>query len=181
MNPFLSKMDCCVCLENKKPDFKCHTCSAMVCDGCQHKRIMLNVVDQHVYYMDAEEVKDILKCPCCRVINWRELYDTVLHYMIDISECGENQHQIPSIRYLMRNIDERYGHEFEVDPFDEDESRADRRHLWSKFEARLRYERDFRPFKRNMTIRLKKYFQMLIPGENVEIVLIDPESDTDEN
>jgi len=105
------------------------------------------------------------------------MYDICLSYMLDISQVGEWQHQIPVTRYLMRNIDEIHGHEFETDPFDEDESRRDRRHVGLQFEARLRYEHDFRPFKRNMTIRLRKHFQALHPGENVEIVLIDPDDE----
>ena len=174
-------MDCCICLEKKSKRLECHTCRASVCNDCYEDLIEHHVINIHVYYMEPEEVKLVLRCPCCRQVNWREMYDICLGYMLDISDCGEWEHQIPVIRYLMRNIDERFGHEFEVDPFDEEESRSDRRHIGILFEERLRYERDFRPFKRNMTIRLKKHFQTLHPGENVEIVLIDPESDTDEN
>lgn len=173
--------DCPICLENKSTGFKCHTCRTSVCNDCYEDLRQHHIVDGHVYYMDAEEVKLVLRCPCCREINWREMYDICWNYMLDIDQVGELQHQIPAIRYLMRNIDERLGHEFEVDPFDEDESRRDRRQVGLVFEARLRYERDFRPFKRNMTLRLRKHFQTLHPGENVEIVLIDPDTDTDEN
>jgi hypothetical protein len=174
-------MDCPICLEKKSTGFKCHTCRASVCQDCYEDLIQHHILEGHIYYIEGDEVKLVLSCPCCRSMNWREMYDICLSYMLDISEVGEWQHQIPATRYLMRNIDERLGHEFEVDPFDEDESRRDRRHIGSLFESRLRNEGDRRPFKRNMTIRLKKHFQAIHPGENVEIVLIDPESDTDEN
>ena len=82
-------MTCCICLteetdkyvKNPVNHYRCPTCvDGLVCSTCIPEFDPRGVV--WVGFMD--EVIDIIRCPCCRALNWKYYYDCfVSHYDYD--------------------------------------------------------------------------------------------------
>jgi len=68
-------MTCCVCLEEKEGYFNCLTCdSGKVCVDC-YCEIDKNGIG---FLSHNEDIKDIIKCPCCRSLNWKFAFKQII-------------------------------------------------------------------------------------------------------
>ena len=81
-------MYCVICLEQnnnkyKKSSpavFKCYTCNeGFVCNKC------LPCVDKSgsIFLGTLREVKKVIKCPCCRTLNWNYHYNQVVQITLE--------------------------------------------------------------------------------------------------
>jgi hypothetical protein len=77
--------NCCVCFENfEKDGFKCDTCNlGKVCDNCYVNNWTFIEDDferRYGYECDIgirEILEKVIKCPCCRNLNWKEVYSSI--------------------------------------------------------------------------------------------------------
>ena len=68
-------MTCCVCLEENKSYFNCLTCeSGKICVNC-YSEIDENGIG---FLDDNEDIKKIIKCPCCRSLNWKFAFKQII-------------------------------------------------------------------------------------------------------
>jgi len=75
------KSICNVCLDDKEYNeysclnMKCYTCKeGFVCSSC----IPTYDPSGTPYLCDIEEVKKVLKCPCCQTLNWKYHYSQII-------------------------------------------------------------------------------------------------------
>ena len=87
-------MSCCVCFneiqELSNWEYQCQTCTdGIICYTCFHNvtnRIPLNLLRNTT---KADNMK-ILRCPCCRQINWKHLHNEIVNNMyLDIENNYE--------------------------------------------------------------------------------------------
>lgn len=92
---------CCVCLEGEVLEYKCDYCvEGIMCYNCYgknwvycEKAFMRNKVQHRDYLYECDiEMKhkklltEIIKCPCCRSINWRKVYKSIFEFILE-SDC----------------------------------------------------------------------------------------------
>jgi hypothetical protein len=84
-------MNCVICLEQNDNKFnpscpavfKCYTCNeGFVCNNCIHK------FDTYgsIFEGTLEEVKKVIKCPCCRTLNWNYHFNMIIQITFDLDE-----------------------------------------------------------------------------------------------
>jgi hypothetical protein len=98
---------CPICLENKDFHFKCSTCNeGGFCVECYTK------ISPHSLPFEGVEVRDMIKCPCCRSPNWYWLFDEVLSYFVEDVDSGYDEcYNIlknPCMYVYKKNRDENY-------------------------------------------------------------------------
>ena len=98
---------CCVCLEHCEIDinsFECQTCNdGKICEDCWDN---INPRDDEPFFVcqrDEEDILKIIKCPCCRELNWKQLFSSVLGYLeVEIHDFwGKNKACDTLVKYWM--------------------------------------------------------------------------------
>lgn len=99
-------MSCCICFneiqELSNWEYQCQTCdSGIICYTCFHNvtnRRRLNLLRHTTIINDT---KKILRCPCCRQINWKHLHNEIVNNMyLDI----ENKYESGGIATLAEHV-----------------------------------------------------------------------------
>lgn len=111
---------CNVCMEDKQPkkycpgNFLCHNCqSGFVCDSCIQKYDPCG----SIFELDDREVLKILKCPCCRQLNWRYQYTQFVKITLDNDIYDTSAYNdIPVVKNIfLKNFCEANGFDYEDD------------------------------------------------------------------
>ena len=93
---------CNICLEpsTDKFDMKCDTCKeGYICSDCQN-----NIVPNGILWADADDVKSAIKCPCCRILNWKNYYSQFIEYGLnyDLEEYEPEEYN-NAVQVYLRN------------------------------------------------------------------------------
>ena len=77
----MTEKNCCICLEKKDAFcYTCYTCKeGLVCYDC------ISGFDPvgSIYLSKREDILDVIKCPCCRVLNWKYHHHSLIQqYLI---------------------------------------------------------------------------------------------------
>ena len=84
--------------DNGASHFKCVSCeSGFVCDRC------INNFDPSgsIYISDYNEVKQIIKCPCCKIVNWKYHYNQIMKISLGC-DMFESETDNESHKYFIR-------------------------------------------------------------------------------
>jgi len=93
-------------------DFPCeadHVQYAYVCTTCESGYVCKKCIWKFdpcgsAFEKDMEDVKDIIKCPCCRQLNWKyhfnQIIQTTLYY--DLTHY-DDKHHIPALKLYYHN------------------------------------------------------------------------------
>ena len=92
---------CVVCFEEKKITYECDICKeGKMCCSCYCENweccedIFMEKTRQYWKYgteclvEQKELLIDIIKCPCCRSPNWRQVYSSIFDYLIESDYYG---------------------------------------------------------------------------------------------
>jgi len=88
-------MTCCVCYEEEEVYYNCDTCKeGKICLECFIKKSRppwdIKSRWENLDCLDREDLLPILSCPCCRTINWKVLFRSLLISLL---------HQVPRYSY----------------------------------------------------------------------------------
>ena len=80
---------------------KCFTCNdGFICKKC------IPIVDPYgtIFMDDIEEIKEIIKCPCCRTPNWKYHFNQILGVTLDEAfDDWEQTEPNAAIKLYLRN------------------------------------------------------------------------------
>jgi hypothetical protein len=111
-------MNCVICLSEDKEKhtlaspavFRCYTCNeGYVCNRCLCK------FDEcgSIFTDDKKEIEEIIKCPCCRTLNWKYQYNQFVNIILAydlydntdfFEECSGKCSQV--VRLFLKNYKE---------------------------------------------------------------------------
>jgi len=78
----LEEIHCVICLEVKeKYKFNCDTCvSGKICEKCYRHDLIC-------FTKHKEFIKNEIRCPCCRTMNWNIVYSSMIRTLAQNSRC----------------------------------------------------------------------------------------------
>ena len=103
--------NCCVCLEdveyngyNSSNQYDCDTCKdGFVCGNCMGT-VMENDCGgvEYAFIFEGKELKRRLSCPCCRSVNWKCLYSSLMDYLVEGITFNEDDN--PALDIFWENL-----------------------------------------------------------------------------